>query len=92
MAPESESFREDLRAFVATCRVVRGIRGLRVGLIGARPAAFSTVRFSEKLLEAAGVSVVTIDLSEVLGRVARLGDTDDYALGMLAMVWAASVR
>jgi L-fucose isomerase-like protein len=76
VAPESELFKEDLRTFAATCRVVRGIRGLRVGLIGARPAAFNTVRFSEKLLEAAGVSVVTIDLSEILGRVGRLADDD----------------
>jgi len=76
VAPDAASFREDLETFAATCRVVRGVRGLRVGLIGARPAAFNTVRFSEKLLEAAGISVVTIDLSEVLGWVARLADDD----------------
>jgi len=76
VAPRSEPFKEDLQTFVAACRVVRGIRGLRVGLIGARPTAFNTVRFSEKLLEAAGISVLTIDLSEVLGRVARLADDD----------------
>jgi len=76
VAPQSPAFRDDLLAFAAACRVVRGVRGLRVGLVGARPAAFNTVRFSEKLLEAAGVSVVTIDLSEVLGWVARLGDRD----------------
>lgn len=74
VAPESESFRQDLRDFAATCRIVRGLRGLRVGLVGARPAAFNTVRFSEKILEAAGISVVTIDLSEVLGLVGRLAD------------------
>ena len=38
----------------------------RVGAIGARPAAFNTVRFSEKLLEASGISVETLDLSELL--------------------------
>ena len=37
--------------FAATCRIVKGLKNLRVGL-GARPAAFNTVRFSEKLMEA----------------------------------------
>ncbi|HKO14632.1 MAG TPA: hypothetical protein VJU87_00235 [Gemmatimonadaceae bacterium] len=74
--PESESFRQDLRDFVATCRVVRGLRHARIGAIGARPAAFKTVRFSEKILEAAGIAVEPIDLSEILGRIDRLPDGD----------------
>jgi L-fucose isomerase-like protein len=76
---ETESFRKDLRNFVATCRVVRGLKHARVGMVGARPAAFNTVRFSEKLFERAGISVDTIDLSEVFGRIGRLKD-DDPAL------------
>jgi len=74
--PESESFRADLRRFASTCRVVRGLKGARVGVIGARPAAFNTVRFSEKLLERAGISTETLDLSEVFGQAARLKDDD----------------
>ena len=74
--PESESFRADLRRFASTCRVVRGMRSARIGAIGARPAAFNTVRFSEKILERAGISVETLDLSEVFGRAARLKDGD----------------
>jgi L-fucose isomerase-like protein len=70
--PESESFRADLRRFVGTCRVIQGFKNARVGLIGARPAAFNTVRFSEKLLERAGISVETLDLSEVMGRAQRI--------------------
>ncbi|MBN1886408.1 MAG: L-fucose/L-arabinose isomerase family protein [Thermoflexales bacterium] len=77
--PESESFRADLRRFVSTCRVVRGLRGARVGAIGARPAAFNTVRYSEKLLERAGISVDTLDLSELFGEAGRL-QADDPAL------------
>lgn len=73
---ESDSFRKDLRKFVATCRVVKGLKHARVGMIGARPAAFNTVRFSEKLFERSGISVDTIDLSEVFGRIDRLGDDD----------------
>ena len=74
--PESEGFRRDLREFAATCRVVRGLRGARIGAIGARPAAFKTVRYSEKILEASGISVEPIDLSEILGRIGRLKDHD----------------
>src|SRR4051812_33426742 len=71
-APDSEQFANDLRNFAGTCRVVRGFRNLRIGAIGARPAAFNTVRYSEKLLEKSGITVDTLDLSEVLGRIQRL--------------------
>jgi L-fucose isomerase-like protein len=69
-------FRQDLEWFVAVCRVVRGLRRARLGAIGARPAAFNTVRFSEKILERAGISVVTTDLSAVLGEAQRLSADD----------------
>jgi L-fucose isomerase-like protein len=75
-APDSPLFCHDLHQFKALCRVVGGIRGLRVGAIGARPAAFNTVRYSEKVLEAHGISIETVDLSEILGRIGRLKDDD----------------
>ncbi len=74
--PESESFKKDLRKFAAVCRVVRGLRGARLGAIGARPAAFNTVRYSEKLLEKSGISVDTLDLSEVFGKAAKIKEGD----------------
>src|SRR5215469_12047400 len=86
VAPDSNDFRKDLDWFAATCRVVRGLRGLRIGAIGARPAAFNTVRYSEKLLEANGISIETIDLSEILGRIQRMTDSDDAAQGKLAQI------
>ena len=82
-APDSEFFRKDLDWFAAVCRVVRGLRRLRIGAIGARPAAFNTVRYSEKILEANGISVETIDLSEILGRIARMADQDPAAQAKL---------
>jgi L-fucose isomerase-like protein len=88
VAPNSEAFRADLERFVGVCRVVRGLRGLRVGAIGARPAAFNTVRFSEKLLEASGISVETVDLSEILGRVGRLKDDDPEVAAKLDAIKA----
>ncbi len=70
--PDSESFRADARQFAATCRVVRGLRGARFGMVGARTTAFNTVRFSEKILEREGISVETLDLSEAFGRATAL--------------------
>ncbi|MGA9175449.1 MAG: L-fucose/L-arabinose isomerase family protein [Thermoactinomyces sp.] len=74
--PDSPEFRRDLQKFASICRVVKGLKRLRIGAIGARPADFNTVRYSEKLLEANGISVETIDLSEILGRANRLKDGD----------------
>jgi L-fucose isomerase-like protein len=62
------------------------LKDLRIGSIGARPAAFNTVRYSEKLLESAGISVETLDLSEVLGRIDRMKDTDEAAQAKLAAI------
>jgi len=69
-------FREDLVQFVQTCKVVRGLSRVRIGAVGARPNAFNTTRFSEKLLEASGITVNTIDLSEVFGNAAKISSDD----------------
>src|SRR5256714_4244150 len=85
-SPDSPEFAKDLQWFAAVCRVVNGFRNLRVGSIGARPAAFNTVRYSEKILEANGISIETLDLSEVLGRIERMKDNDDMAQAKLAAI------
>ena len=72
----SAAFKKDLDEFASVCRIVRGLENVRFGAIGARTGAFNTVRYSEKILELAGISVETIDLSEILGRVERLADND----------------
>ena len=77
--PDDPSFREDLEKFRSVCRVVNGLRNLRIGAVGARPGAFNTVRYSEKILERNGISVTTIDLSEILGAADKL-EAGDAAL------------
>ncbi len=74
--PDTDSFKADLRKFVGVCRVVKGMRNVRLGAVGARPNAFNTTRYSEKLLQAFGISVQTLDLSEVFGWAAKLADDD----------------
>src|SRR5271168_4032199 len=85
-APDSAEFVQDLEWFAAVCRVVKGLRNLRIGALGARPTAFNTVRYSEKLLEASGISVETLDLSEVLGRISRMKDDNEAAVQKLQAI------
>ncbi|KPM47338.1 L-fucose/L-arabinose isomerase family protein [Jiulongibacter sediminis] len=74
--PSSEVFQRDLKDFVAVCRVTNGLKSVRIGAIGARPGAFNTVRYSEKILQRNGVTVTTFDLSEILGRANKLNGDD----------------
>ena len=75
---KSDEFSADLDRFAGICRVVRGVRGARIGAIGTRPAAFQTVRFSEKLMQRSGVTVVPVDMSEIFASIDALpGDEAD---------------
>jgi L-fucose isomerase-like protein len=85
-APESKEFKADLQWFAAVCRIVRGLRNVRFGAIGARPTAFNTVRYSEKLLERSGITVETLDLSEVMGRIEKSKDNDDAVQAKLTAI------
>jgi L-fucose isomerase-like protein len=85
-APDSAEFKADLAGFAAVCRIVKGLRNARFGAIGARPTAFNTVRYSEKLLERSGITVETLDLSEVIGRIEKMKDNDDAAQAKLAAI------
>jgi L-fucose isomerase-like protein len=82
----SPEFKADLEWFSQVCRVVKGLKNLRIGAIGARPTAFNTVRYSEKILEHTGISIETLDLSEVLGRIERMKDNDDHAQAKLTAI------
>jgi L-fucose isomerase-like protein len=73
---KSNEFKKDLDNFATVCRIVKGLTNLRIGAIGARPAAFNTVRYSEKILQSYGISVEPVDLSEMLGRVSLMADKD----------------
>lgn len=72
----SDLLAKDINQFAAVCRVVNGLRHARIGAIGTRPAGFQTVRASEKILQATGITVVPVDLSEILGAARKIEDTD----------------
>lgn len=75
--PTDPIFQKDLLDFVSVCRVVKGLRNVRIGAVGARPGAFNTVRYSEKILQRNGITVTTVDLSEILGKANKLTKDDE---------------
>jgi L-fucose isomerase-like protein len=82
----SSEFDRELDQFLSVCRVVKGMRRVRIGAVGARPQAFNTVRYSEKILERHGISVTTMDLSEVLGKAKELKDDNKSVKESLAKI------
>ncbi len=85
---DSDEFKKDIEWFAGVCRVTNGLRKLRIGAIGARPAAFNTVRYSEKLLEGAGITIEPLDLSEVFGRIGKLSTADAGVQAKIAAIRA----
>jgi len=85
-AVNSAEFKADLEWFSAVCRIVKGLKNLRIGAIGARPTAFNTVRYSERIFETSGITIETIDLSEIFGRINRMKDNDDAAQAKLSAI------
>ena len=73
---DGPEFVRDLDTFARVCRVVKGLTNARIGAIGARPAAFQTVRFSEKILQTTGITVVPVDLSVIIGAAQALADDE----------------
>ncbi|MFV0605890.1 MAG: L-fucose/L-arabinose isomerase family protein [Niabella sp.] len=76
MRLQDDLFKKDLTDFIGVCRVVNGLRKVRIGAVGARPGGFNTVRYSEKILQRNGISVETVDLSEILGKANKLTADD----------------
>ena len=74
--PKSSAFARNIEYFDRVCRVVGGLKDMVVGAIGARTTAFKTVRFDELALQRNGITVETLDLSEIFGRLNALKKND----------------
>ena len=86
--PSSAEFGKDLDWFAKVCRVTNGLKKLRIGAIGARPQAFNTVRYSEKLLEAVRDFGGDADLSDIFGAIGRMKDDEPDVKAKLAAIRA----
>lgn len=84
--PTDVAFESDLQKFLGVCRVVKGLKNVRIGAVGARPGAFNTVRYSEKILQRNGISVTTVDLSEILGKAEKLSKDDQAVKDQLEKI------
>ncbi|MCP4641681.1 MAG: hypothetical protein GY851_14655 [bacterium] len=68
VSPSSDRFKANIDHFDRVCRVVQGMRDMTVGAIGARTTAFKTVRIDEVALQRFGITMETLDLSDVFAR------------------------
>ncbi len=77
--PSDCRFAENIAVFDGVCKVVKGMKRMTVGAVGARTTAFKTIRFDELTLQKYGITTETLDLSEVIFRTGQLNtDTDAY--------------
>ncbi len=74
---DSSEFKEDLDFFSRVCRTVKGLTSARIGAIGARPAAFQTVRYSEKILQECGITVIPVDMSVIIAAAEKMDKNTD---------------
>ena len=74
--PKSDRFAENIEYFDAVCRVTNGIGNMVVGAIGARTTAFKTVRIDELALQRHGITMETLDLSDIIARMKGLKKSD----------------
>ena len=75
--PSGDRFKANVDHFDTVCRVVRGMKSMVVGAIGARTTAFKTVRIDEIALQRHGITMETLDLSDVFARMAATKAEDE---------------
>ena len=83
---DSREFTADIYKFAAVCRVVKGMKGLRVGAIGTRPIGFQTMRFSEKILQQHDITIVPVDMSEILAAAERIDESSQEVIDKVAAI------
>lgn len=83
---DSAEFTKDILKFAGICRVVKGLKGLRVGAIGTRPIGFQTMRVSEKLLQASDITVVPVDMSEIIAAAEKISENDPAVVAKVAAI------
>jgi L-fucose isomerase-like protein len=74
--PASDAFAANAAYFDRICRVYGGMKSMIVGSIGARTTAFKTVRIDELALQRNGITMETLDLSDIFARMKALKPGD----------------
>ena len=76
VSPTSATFAQNVDYFDRLCRVYGGMKDMVVGAVGARTTAFKTVRIDELALQRHGITMETLDLSDIFARMDALADGD----------------
>jgi len=82
VSPSAKRFAEHLDYFARLCRVVKGMRNLAVGAVGARTTPFKTIRFDELALQRHGITVETFDLADIFARMRSVDARGDACKAM----------
>ena len=86
--PRSPAFAANVDTFDRLCRVVNGMKRMVVGAVGARTTAFKTVRIDELALQRHGITMETLDLSDIFARMNALKPADRAARAKAARLRA----
>ena len=70
--PKSAAFAANIDYFDRLCRVTGAMKDMVVAAVGARTTAFKTVRIDELALQRHGITMETLDLSDVFNRMTAL--------------------
>jgi len=84
VSPASPRFAENIAHFDRVCRVYNSMKNMVVGAIGARTTPFKTVRIDELALQRNGITVETLDLSDIFARVKGYAKSDSRLKGKIA--------
>ncbi|MHB1295884.1 MAG: L-fucose/L-arabinose isomerase family protein [Anaerolineae bacterium] len=85
--PEEPAFRDALETFVRAVAVVKGLRGVRLGQVGVRPATFETVGYDEAaLIQKFGQNVIYTNLYDIVAQAQRMADDDPQVQDVVRQV------
>lgn len=87
MHPLSEEFHREMTNFAAICRIVKRMKNMRIGVLGARTTAFKSVRFDEGAMERLGIDVETLDLTQIFTRMDAV-ETNDPRM----VIWEEEIK
>jgi L-fucose isomerase-like protein len=84
--PRSPRFAANIDYFDRLCRVVKAMKSMVVGAIGARTTAFKTVRIDELALQRHAITMETLDLADVFARMNALSASDETVKAKAALL------
>ncbi len=87
---DDEQFYQSLARYLDVLGLARALRGLRIGMVGARPAGFQDITVDELAVRRKlGPQIHTVELAELFARVGRVPEEE---AGKLSRKWESEYR